>query len=215
MKGSRMRAVSVVLTRVLLAGCFGAMVAGCISQSPPPQVHYYTPVQRFGADVPSKSARPSSAGAIRPLKLGTVTAAPALREPLIWRTSDVEIAFDESHRWAAAPAKLLEEALHGRLFITGDFTPSADRKTPRIDVHLQLLEGTLATGETAATDQALAVATVELTLPGVRPIRRTQRLHQTQPLAAREPEALARALGTALDELSMEIATWVGQHPPR
>ena len=64
------------------------------------------------------------------LTVRRVTAAGYLSERMMWRLSNVEVAYDDLNRWAAPPATLIEEALRGT-------APGG----AAVDVHVTAFEG--------------------------------------------------------------------------
>src|SRR5262249_60659521 len=73
------------------------LCGGCLSQNAPATPRYFHPA----TPAPAASANAAPAGDALKVRLGRVSAAPYLGDRMVVRVSDVEIGFDELHRWAA------------------------------------------------------------------------------------------------------------------
>ncbi|MEM7165657.1 MAG: ABC-type transport auxiliary lipoprotein family protein [Planctomycetota bacterium] len=182
-------------------------LTGCLSQTTPVEIHYYSPNFPIETRELLRDRFPKDQAA--DLRLRPVTAAATISESLTWRVSAVEVAFDETNRWAVAPAKLLTAALNRHLYLDGPFYVWAnDRSQPNLYVDLLAFEGN------SSNNTALVRLSVKLR-HAKRQVPAAREFECVKTLANREPRTLARALSLGLDELAHEVAMWATQeHPP-
>ncbi len=119
----------------------GLIPVGCLSPRPPIEVRYFDPANPVSTDRPAPSA--SDVSDALALQKGRATASASLGERIVWRLSNVELAFDERNRWADPPATLLDRALNERLFGAGAFAATGDPDSAELFVHLEAFEGRL------------------------------------------------------------------------
>lgn len=181
----RCRALAPLAAAVLAAGCFS-------SPGPPPPVRYFEPARA--------EAAPAGRTA-EPLRL-SVGARAEVRELMVWRLSEVEVAFDEENRWAASPAGFAEEALVDALFVRGAFHPQDGGRAHGLDVEVQTFEGALS-DRPAARVVLVARFAPRSGEPAVG------RFEATVPVAARKAPELAQGMGAALARATGELVGWV------
>lgn len=160
-----------------------SICAGCLSSKPPVEPRWFTP------PVPARATAESVA-------LGAVTAAPHLGEPMTWRLSPVEVAYDETNRWVATPAELLAAAAAQCLRVDG----SAPR---RLQLHLLTCEAIR--GDRTTVHVSFRA---RLERGGDQPLLQTE-FDDTQSCPDDSPESIAAATGTALGRTLTALATWL------
>lgn len=182
------------LTLALLAGALLLGASGCLSSRPALEPRFYL------VPAPAELAPKVAEGAPK-LRLGRVSAAPHLRERIAWRLSDVELAFDEEHRWAVPPEEMTRDAIERACFASGRYRSTSERGTGQLEVHLEEFEGNVR-DEVGTVVLRLALSTREGMIFSQR-VRREVALPETT------ADALARTLGAALDAAAQEVVTWV------
>ena len=126
--GSMTTPTALIRKSSLVAGLLVLPLWSCVSPSSAPSRRFYDVV----VDTPSEAEFVGYA-------LGHMTVAPHLRgQSIAWRLSEVELAFDEDHRWVASPIELVQQAMS-----PNGFTPPTVGSAPRMDVHLLAFEGVL------------------------------------------------------------------------
>jgi ABC-type uncharacterized transport system auxiliary subunit len=138
------------------------------------------------------------------VRLGRVSAAPYLGERMVVRVSDVEIGFDELHRWAAPPDVMVEDALRRLLVPDNGFVVSDALDALVVDAHVAAFEG-------VSASKSVAIE-IDLTLQqpgGGNASRGTVRV--MRPTNVDDPAAVAKSAGEALGEASVDIAKWLHQ----
>jgi ABC-type uncharacterized transport system auxiliary subunit len=175
-----------------------AALAGCAlgSKATPLEFHY------FSAESPAAAAaqsRAPAAGAPR-LRLGQVTAADYLRYRIVHRESAWSVDPYETLRWAEAPRDYVRRALIRALFDSGALAQVVGGAAPALDVEITAFEEVARPGGHAGRVQL------------------TYRLHDDQVVIARGTvtaerpargsgmDAVAAAIGAAMDEASGELA---------
>jgi len=137
----------------------------------------------------------------RPVRLGHVTAAPFLRDRIVWRISETEVAFDDANRWAAPPDRLAADALGRALVARNGFLRSDSVRAATLDVHVAAFEV-----ERAKAD---VVVRLEATLrdPSGAPQRGTFEARQVATIDT--PRSVAEAAGIALADAIRRLGDWL------
>ncbi len=189
---------------IAAAGALGG-AAGCLSRSEPEPQRYFKPKAASEAAGAASGAR-AGAAATKPaaLRLRRVGAAGHLRDRIAFRTGDVEVGYNDLLRWTEPPAAYAERALGRELF------EARSGAIARADAGADLvLDAELRAFECVDEPERAAVCAIWIALApdggrGAALIERTYAARR--PLAAKDPEALARALGEALDEAARAVA---------
>ena len=169
--------------RALLLGL--VVLAGCLLPNPPPPPRYFAP------DVP---AAQDAHGPVR-VRLGIVRSPINLRESITWRRSEVEYGFYEQRRWTELPSTYVDRALHRELFPAGGPVPvSGD--VPVLTAEVRAFEEILAP---PVHEARVAVA---VTVADDRCIWLRRTFEATRPLSGDDPDALARAIGESMDDVT-------------
>lgn len=160
-----------------------AGLQGCLSSNPPLPLRYFEPAVEAIEPV----ERPE-------LVVDRIVAAPYLDQRMVWRLSDVELAYDERNRWVASPSDLVgaaaQRAIHG-----------SETGASRLRIEVTAFEGIEETGE----------AYVELLCTSSSARDRTaqhRRFSARAPLDGDRPDDLARAMGKALSSTMRDAARW-------
>lgn len=188
----RLRHYPLVLLALGLVGC------AFLSPQPPVAQRFYYPAVK-----PAKLAPKSPPVTIR---VGRITSAPYLRDRMILRLSDVEVAFDEQDRWAAPPELLTERCIYRVLSRESGFIISAMPGAPILDIYILQFEG-------VADEKKVQVA-----IGATVQCRATGEVHVTRIDAAasipdESPSAIARGIGEALGHAVVDLAHWVRTLP--
>jgi hypothetical protein len=125
------------------------------------------------------------------LNLGRISSAAYLHAEMVWRLSDVELAFDDLNRWVEDPALLLREALELVLYQEAGFRYSAAADALTADFHLRRFEQRL------GSDGEVCVQFL-LTVQGAGDERRVHEVHVHVATEGEGPADAAVAMGTAL-----------------
>jgi ABC-type uncharacterized transport system auxiliary subunit len=197
---------SVARTR-RIAACVGLAsylgLAACSLARRTPEIRYYTLAPP--GDTPSRLAQP--------VRVGTFTAdQPYTTERIAYRTSPYRLDYYNYHRWAADPRRLVEVAVRDYLERAqppaGPEGPSSAGRQGAADLlelegHIRRIEET---DEPAGWHGALAL---DLKVRHGGTVLLERSYAETEPAAARNPEAIAaalsRALGRILDRLIAEL----------
>jgi cholesterol transport system auxiliary component len=191
----RIRVAAVV---VALAACGGTA----------PEVHHYQLV------VDTPTAPPSAPSSAQVLAVTALASHSAYDdERIVYRKSPYQLDYYNYHRWSATPGVLVAGYLEQALARTGAFkavvgTPSPDAAW--------VLGGTITAIEEIDRDashwQGRIALDLTLTDPATGAIVWTQRFDETEPLAIRSPEGLARALSVALGRIATRAAPLIAEH---
>lgn len=174
-----------------------SLLTGCLSQNPPLPTRYFEPERSRGERDATWPGRPVQA---------IHASAPShLRDRMAWRISAVEMAFDDTHRWVAEPAAMVEDALRAELHERGGFSPAATTKDNVLEVIVDSFEGRLNEPRIARIELQARFHTEN------RQSTLLRRFHAEAPLADTGPEALARGIGIALREAAGDILDWVSE----
>ena len=168
------------------------LLVACLSQNPPPAIHYFQPVL---PDLAEPQARPPI-----PLSLGRIGSSAYLHEEMVWRVSDVEVGFDDLNRWVEDPALLLREAFEVVLYQEAGFVYSTDPDAISADFHLRRFE------ERPGIEPVVCVQFMVTArrAAGATPDHREIHVHES--MARGGAEAAATAMGMALYRAARELA---------
>lgn len=169
-----------------------AQSSACISPAPPPITRFYAPPLAETSD----GAAVHPVNNARALRLLPVRSAAQLREPMAWSSAGAERGQREYARWSERPAVYAERALRAALLARPDLVRTEALDGPQLGVELQHFEE-----RRGPTAQAVVVLWASLSTPEGR-LLLDQRFEEVRTLQERSPspEALALALGAALDQ---------------
>lgn len=184
---------------LLIIATFGLLGCSVLSPQPPAKQRFFHPLTNL---LPAAKATLPAVT----LRLGRISSAPYLRDRMIVRLSDVEVAFDEQDRWAAPPELLIEHAVYRVLARERGFVLTESPSAPLLDLVVVRFDGDM--------DGRKAWVVLDATVQD----RRTGELHwhrktTSAPISAGSPEALARAIGVAVSENLLELADWLRTLP--
>ncbi len=176
------------------AAALALLLAGCIG-GPPPPPRYFSP------PLPVRPARvtPAALEGVT-LRLLPVAAAELLRDRIVWRRSDVELGFYEQERWTEPPARTFERALARELFEVRGLVRGGRSASHELAVELVACEEVL-----LPEHRARVVATVAL-LGADQTALLERTFAAEEPIAAEDAQAMARAVGAALDRVVLDAA---------
>jgi ABC-type uncharacterized transport system auxiliary subunit len=181
-----------------------ALAAGCAltSKSKPLEVRYFTPGLRVAPDASPPLAGPAPGGTAPALelRLGRVDAASHLREKIAFRDSDHEVGYYETLRWTETPDAFVRRALDRSLFQQHGLAEVVSGIAPQLEVEVTAFEEVRAPRH---------VVRVELTwkLRDRRNVLRQRTVAVEKPIEDVAPDAIAVAMGSALDEAVETIVT--------
>ena len=124
---------------------------------------------------------------------------------MVWRLSEVEVAFDDQHRWVATPSGLVQSALVEALFIGGPYEWVELRDVPQLDVFVTAFEGSM-----VETPTARVALTATVHDRGENKAY-TQRFASEVPIAERSATALAGGVSLALQKIMAQARGWLDQ----
>src|SRR5690606_27456135 len=139
-------------------------------------------------------AGPDAAGAR--LRLGRISASDHLRERIVFRTSEVELAAYEDRRWTEEPEEYLRRSLARALFEDQGLVQAIAGAGPTLDVEL------LAFDEVRRGDDRSALVVARVALHDDRVVLDGTTVRVEVPVGdpADAPGRLAHAMGAALDD---------------
>lgn len=175
------------------------VLAGC--PSAPERPRYVEPASALlgSAPAPAASAAPATPVAIR---LRTVDAAAALERRVLWRLSDVELAYSGEEQWTESPAAYVAQALGRELFEARAITRGAGPDAAVLDVMVRRFEEDRREGTRRAR---VALTLVLCAADGRGLLERT--IDVERPIGqGDEVEAMAAAVGAALDDAVRKAA---------
>lgn len=196
-------------TRGLLAATCALVLAGCGSLgqvAPQPQVLDVGSTQTPRTPLPPRV----------PLAVPAVEAAPLLgSQGVVWREKgSLSPQAYASYQWASPPAELLGQRLRERLSLEGPVLPSNTGGLPELRVSLERFEQVF---DPAATMGGGPVSAGEIALRAVLTqdgrVVDQLRLALSVPAASGDAPGGARALRTAVDAVSDNLAEWLSQQP--
>ncbi len=186
--------MTMALRSLVTLSCAAALT-GCLSRNPAVELRTFLP-EPTAVRVDEGAGQPSD------LRLERVDARGHLRTPMVWRLSEVELFIDEANSWAREPAGIVEEWLQAALFASGAFAPQELRPAPVLSVRVESFEGVL---------EGVRRARLRLSAVLRRPdgsVAAWRSFETEEPLERRGADALARALGIALERTTQAVRDW-------
>jgi ABC-type uncharacterized transport system auxiliary subunit len=174
--------------------CVLPLLASCISQSEPLDVHYY------GAPLPALAGE--AIPGTKPLRFDRLRAPAFLTSEMVWRVSETELAGDEGSLWAPHPADVLEERLRDLLFSRLGYRESLSVADPLLSVRVLAMEGELDGGGRARVELVADFWTAD-------GVQHRERFSAVEELERRDSDALARGMGLAITRVSDQLAQWL------
>ncbi|WP_437963719.1 ABC-type transport auxiliary lipoprotein family protein [Sorangium sp. So ce260] len=177
-------------------------VPGCAltSKAEPLSVRYFTP--RW--EEPPRASERGSADGPR-LRLGRISSSSHLRNRIVYRSSDVEVAMYEDRRWTEKPEEYVRRALARALFEERPLVQAVSGGGPALDVEL------LAFDEVHRRGGRAARVTLHYAVQDDRTVLDTQSM--TAEVEVRgdveDPGNMAAAMGAALHEIAERLASRV------
>ncbi len=195
---------SAVFHSIVAVAAAGAL-AGCLLPDTPPPIRYFTPVAQPAPDNNPKAGGRSPSPRLGPaLRVVSVSAAPHLRDRIVWR-SEVELGFYEDWRWVAPPAEVVTVALERELFEVRGLRQATSGLVPILDVQVLAFEEVLG----SATEARVSLLLILSDARGGGLLTKT--IAAARPIPSDDPVDLARAIGAALDEAVKRTAGEVEQ----
>ncbi|WP_437302517.1 ABC-type transport auxiliary lipoprotein family protein [Sorangium sp. So ce388] len=175
---------------------------GCAltSKADPLSVRYFTPKWEAASRV---SERPSAEGPR--LRLGQISSSSHLRNRIVYRSSDVEVAMYEDRRWTEKPEEYVRRALAQALFEERPLVQALAGAGPTLDVEL------LAFDEVQRKDGRAARVTLHYAVQDDRSVLDAQSITVEVEIRGnpRDPENMAAAMGAALHDVAERLASRV------
>jgi ABC-type uncharacterized transport system auxiliary subunit len=178
------------LLAVLLCG-------GCLFHDAPPPRYYTPPSSLVAADDPPAQANG------RPVRLRRVRTAGYIGEQICWRGSDVEHGLYEQRRWTDHPTRYLERAMDVALDRTPGLRRVESGRVPTLDLDLVSFDEVV-----APTREADVEVVAVLRDPG-QTLLFQRTFSARRPIPDADPDSTARAMGSALDDVVVQIASQV------
>ena len=215
---SRYPRAAVLISLCCAAVCCAAVsttLSACAltSKSDPLRPRYFSP-ETGGSD----SATPASAfgapGNGLSLRLGRVSASSNLREPIVFRRSELEFGYYDDRRWTERPEVYVRRALSRALFEQRGVTRAMTGLTPTLEVELVAFEEVRAPVHKARV-RAIAmlhdqrVGRLEQTVTVEREIRGKAKGEDDDIDAT--VRALSEALQLAVEEISQRVLVQLNQ----
>ena len=154
------------------------VLGSCLSQNPPPVIHYFHPAL-------PEAAQADTSQLPQPLNLGRISASAYLHEEMVWRISEVELGFDDLNRWVEDPALLLREALEQVLFQEVGFRYSTAVDALSAEFHLSRFE------ERPSPERGVCVQLFVTVQRGAMTSRTRDEVHVHVPMEGDGPDAAA------------------------
>ena len=174
---------------LLMALGLGAL-SGCLLPDPPAPPRLFAPVSAMTA--------PHGTVAGPALRIRPVRSPIYLRDAMAWQRNDTEFGTYAQRLWTEQPATYVERALDDALAAAGVAVVTSD-EAPALTVELRRFEEVL-----APSHEAAVAVDVELAADAHVALRRS--FESRQPLTGDDPVELARAIGTALDQVAADAA---------
>ncbi|WP_438022020.1 ABC-type transport auxiliary lipoprotein family protein [Sorangium sp. So ce233] len=177
-------------------------VPGCAltSKAEPLTVRYFTPRWEASSRAPDRG----SADGPR-LRLGRISSSSHLRNRIVYRSSDVEVAMYEDRRWTEKPEEYVRRALARALFEERPLVQAVSGGGPALDIEL------LAFDEVHRRGGRAARVTLHYAVQDDRTVLDTRSM--TVDVEVRgdieDPENMAAAMGAALHEIAERLASRV------
>ncbi|WP_437662023.1 ABC-type transport auxiliary lipoprotein family protein [Sorangium sp. So ce1182] len=175
---------------------------GCAltSKAEPLSVRYFTPKWEVAPRAPDRA----SADGPR-LRLGRISSSSHLRQQIVYRSSDVEVAMYDDRRWTEKPEEYVRRALARALFEERPLVQAVSGGGPALDIEL------LAFDEVHRKDGRAARITLHYAVQDDRTVLDAQSM--TVDVEVRgdtdDPENVAAAMGAALHEIAERLASRV------
>lgn len=175
---------------------------GCAltSKADPLAIRYFTPTWQEASRAPG---RPGADGPR--LRLGRISASSHLRNRIVYRVSDVEVAVYEDRRWTERPEEYVRRALAQALFEERPLVRALSGAGPELDVEL------LAFDEVHRKDGRVARITLHYAVQDDRTVLDAESM--TVEVEVRgdpeEPENVAASMGAALHKVAEQLASRV------
>jgi cholesterol transport system auxiliary component len=165
-------------------------------------IRYFTLAWQEAPPSPSPG-RPSAEGPR--LRLGRITASSHLRNRMVYRLSDVEVAVYEDRRWTERPEEYVRRALAQALFEERPIVHAVSGGGPAIDVEL------LAFDEVHGKSGRAARVTIRYAVQDDRTVFDAESVTVEVEIRgdAEEPENTAVSMGAALHKVVEQIASRV------
>jgi ABC-type uncharacterized transport system auxiliary subunit len=185
----------------LVGGLLGLLlVGGCLGRGD------FTPIRYYSVDSLPVSVAPAARSWPIPLGVRPFTAATRYRDRILYRLSAVEVGFYQYDRWVEPPEEMVTRVLIAALSTSGLF-----RQVVPVDV--VQLPAWLLSGELIRFDEvrdaggsrAECWVRVEVQQAHDERLLWTDVLKATEPLAAETPEALARAMSRAVQQVAVGL----------
>ena len=180
------------------------LLSACVFHDAPAPHYFAPPSALASADDPP----PTSAALGTPVRLLPVRTAGYLGEQIAWRVSDVERGLYEERRWTEFPSRYVERAMVQAI----DHTPGIRRvdsgRVATLDLELIAFDEILAPTHEAGVEIVAALQSPD----GAAIFQRDFRAQR--PIADSQPSSAARAVGLALDDVVVQIATEVAAQVP-
>lgn len=189
------------MKRIVVASLLALLAAGCLFRKDVP-ARWYQPASTL---LDRAATAPAQGG--RPVRLRSVQAIAFLRERVAWRLPPVESGLWEQRRWREMPATYVERALGAALADTPGVRLTGDLGAPALRVEV------LAFDEVVGPAPGALVKLGVVLDDGTRPL-----LDRTFASEAAAPggdmDAVATAMGTALDAVARDVAVAVAAALP-
>ncbi|AUX45311.1 uncharacterized protein SOCE26_067930 [Sorangium cellulosum] len=178
------------------------LLPGCAltSKADPLSIRYFSPRWEQASRAPERA----SADGPR-LRLGRVSSSSHLRNRIVYRSSDVEVAMYEDRRWTEKPEEYVRRALAQALFEERPLVQALSGGGPALDVEL------LAFDEVHRKDGRAARVTLHYAVQDDRSVLDARSLTVDVEVRGdpKDPENMAAAMGAALHDIAERLASRV------
>ncbi|WP_437685096.1 ABC-type transport auxiliary lipoprotein family protein [Sorangium sp. So ce176] len=177
-------------------------VPGCAltSKAEPLAVRYFTPGWQASSRAPDRA----SADGPR-LRLGRISSSSHLRNRIVYRSSDVEVAMYEDRRWTEKPEEYVRRALARALFEERPLVQAVSGGGPALDVELLAFDEVHSNGGRAARVALHYAVQDDRTVLDTRSMTVDVEVRGD----VEDPENMAAAMGAALHEIAERLASLV------
>lgn len=172
-----------------IAAALLVLVSGCLAPRQPAEPRYFAPQAPIAAT--PAATRTDATGP--ELRLRRVFAADYLRSRMVWRRG-VELGFHDLQRWTEPPARYVQARLDEELFEKRGLRRVTRPSASSITVEL------LAFDDVLAPEHRGVVSLQVLLLDQTQVALLDRNFTSSRPIEGDDPEAVARALGEALNE---------------
>ena len=207
-----------ISSRVLVCAWLLAIAPACggalAGKSDPVIPRYFTPEPTAQRQVTLTSAgQPPPAGSALTLRLGRVTSASHLRERIVYRSGDQEIAYYDEQRWTERPEAFVRRAFERELFEGRELCHAVSGSAPTLEVELVAFEEVRRPRAVARVQLHVAllddrIAVYEQTVVIERPLDASG-----ESAPDRVVRALADALGVAVDQVAHRVEAALAARP--